>query len=719
MALDIPWGTLLLAAAVWLTAGAAYRLAPRILPVASDGERYLRSLLVAVLLAVSTVAALGFAGALYPVAILAVAAAVFVACRRLPAPEVSARRAWPRGVLGPAILTLLLVACDLAAQLPASPVDWDAATYHLYLPARWLQEGHIFHLPTVFGDNAAAFAPQNGALFFAWQMALSGRDAVVNVSQLLCLAFLGLALFCICRLLDAGRAPALLAALTLPWLAPVRRWTFSANVDLLMVAFATGALYWMLRYRRLPETPVIAACGLAAGLAAGTKTLGLPLAALCTLPLAWTVVRRRRFADAGVFVGCAVAAGGWWYLLNLWRYGNPLFPVKLELGPLELPGAYGAAAIRAGEFHLGSSGEMIAAVLDQYGVTTCLLIALGLLALAWRSVLNPVPGRGGREAIMLLLQAIAWGLFFAFVVPHNDQARFLMPTLVISLTGWALVLDRMRRASPVAAYLVWLAGVAAAALASRPWHDWTASYATLTRAGVDAGRWIQAAMLCGAVAAGLYALRRRLGRRLPAVAAAGLAWVVVTIATLHADAARQASFAAADYRGWAEGYLPFNHPAQPAARIAYTGANVPYALAGVGWRHRVVYADTQGEQGDGFYQHWQRDPQEHPYHKPGLYRGRDDVDLWLRHLEEFEVDTVVIFRLHRAESRYIRSTPVGPPGGQTGGFPIEQAWVRQRPKRFEPVFTGPAAEIYRLLPSRDRPAQARPPVLEDEDGPPQ
>ncbi len=701
MELRVPAGVLLCAVAAWLTFAAARRAAPRLLPAApGDGEGLLRTLLVAAVMTVWPVAVLGFAGWLHAAGILAAAALVYLACLRSPpspGPEVS--RSWPREIRWPAAATLLVAGLDVAAFLPASPVDWDAVTYHLYFPARWLQEGRIFHIPTVFGDNAAAFAPQNGALFFAWQMALTGRDALVNVWQLLCLAILGLALYRICRLLDAGRGPAALAALTLPWLAPVRRWTFSANVDLLMTACAVAALYWTLSYRRQPERSTVAACGLAAGLAAGAKTLGLPLAALAALPLLWSAARRRRFGDLGVFLGCAVAAGGWWYLRGLWRYGNPLFPVKLELGPLALPGAYGAAAIRAGEFHLESAGAVAANVLARYGATTCALAVLGLLALAGRAA-RARSRRGGAEALILLAFAAAWTAFFAGVVPHNDQARFLLPALAASLAGWGLLLDRVRRWARVppeggkwtpGAPAAWLAGVAVAAAASRPWQDWGSSFRILGLAGVDAGRWLATVALCAGAAAGAWLLRGRLGRRVPIAAAGALAWVAVTLGTLHADAARPAYFAGADFRAWAEGYLPFNRPASTPARIALTGANLPYALAGAGWRHRVVYVNTQGEAGDGFYEFWERERRAYLYHKPGLYRGEGDFELWLRRLEEQRIDTVVILRLHRTESRYIRSTP--------GGFPVEQAWARRRPDRFEPVFTGPAAEIYRLLPA--------------------
>ena len=692
MNLAIPVGAALFAVAAWFTFEGARLLASRLFASTSRPEHLLRVLLVACLLTVWSVAGLGSAGWLGASALASVAAVVFFAALQLRAAErtgARSRSAMPGLPRWPVIATALVVGLDLCAFLPAPPVDWDAMTYHLYLPARWLQEGEVFHVPTVFSDNAAAFAPQNGALFFAWQMAVSGRDTLINVSQLLCLAFLGLALYRCYRLLAVDRQAAALAALTLPWLAPLRRWTYSANVDVFMLAFAFGSLYWQLLYLERRQRSTIALAGLAGGLAMGTKALGLPLVALQTLPMLLFALWRRRFADLALFVACAVAGGGGWYLANAWRYGNPLFPVQLSLGPLTLPGAYGAEALRAGEFHLQGLGAVAASLGAQWGLTTCLLTVLGLVALGLRARRDLSRRRSRRRyaAALLLLLAIAWAAFFALAVPHNNQARFALPTLLASLVGWGLVLQQARRRSPATASAVWFAGIAAAALAAAPWADWLGSLATLERAGIAASRWLLVALVCGGGVLGARTLYPRLGRRLPTLGAWLLVWAALTVATFHSDASRAAYFAQADYRGWSEGYLAFNDPAAAPARIAYTGANVPYALAGAGWRHRVVYVNTQGAAEDGFYDFWNRERRVYPYHKPGIYRGEDDVDLWLERLESEAIDTVVIFRLHRAEHRYIRSTPAG--------FPLEQAWVRQHPERFEPVFIGPAAEIWR------------------------
>lgn len=685
----MPAGVALCLAAVGLTLAAAGRGAARL--VAARGpERWMWTILLATLATVWPVAVLGLAGWLSAGVLFGVAVGLFVLSRGVARPEPGpARRLGLAGPVGWAVgVTALVVACDLAAFLPMPPIDWDAVTYHLYLPVRWLQEGRIVHVPTVFSDNAAAFAPQNGALVFTWLLALSGRDALVNVAQLACLAFLGLA---ICRtggLLAIPRSSAALAALTLVWLAPVRRWTYSGNVDVFMVAFAFGALYWQLAYLRRGDRRALVASGLAGGLALGTKALGLALVALLAAPLGVVLLWRRRLAELGIFLAGLVAGGGWWLLRNTWLYGNPLFPVHVELPFFELPGAYGTDALRAGEFHLASWREVALAVRDQFGATTCVLMALGLVVLGRRALSDLARRRRRFEAPLLLALALAWAAFFAGVVPHNDQARFALPVLVISLLGWGFLLARAGRAGQGAAFGLWLAGVAAAGWASRPWMSWSASFETLARSGVAAAGWWLTFAVCTALLAVLWLTRRSFPKPAAWTAAALTVWAAVTLATLHGDAARVGFFAGADYRAWGEGFLPFNEPAAPPARIAYSGANIPYALAGIGWRHRVVYVNTQGEADDGFYEFWSRDRRLHPYHKPGLYRGAGAPDRWLARLAEAKIDTVVLFRLHRTESRYIPSTPQG--------FPVEHRWVRAHPELFEPIHRGSAAEIYRV-----------------------
>lgn len=683
MTLDVLAGGLRLSAAVLLLAAAARRWAPRLLPAGprSFSETFLRVGLIATVFAVSSVAVLGAAGALGGWTLLLASAALYGGALFLPSPGRPPAGAGRRRVPWPLAPALLVLAVDAVVHLPASPVNWDAMTYHLYFPARWLQEGRLFHVPTVFSDDSAAFAPQNGALFFAWQMALLGSDATTNVSQLLCLLFVAAAVYRSALLLGARRQAALMAAATLPWLAPLRRWALSANVDVFLLAFWTGGVYWLLAYFRRGGRGNLVACGLALGLAAGTKTVGLPLAAAPAAVLALGLLWKRRGADLGLFAGAATAAGGWWYAKNLLLYGNPLFPLDFQVLGLRFHGAYTAATLRETLFRIDGLGNWLETVAITFGIAACsLLVAgwLGLAALAWQGRRIAAPA--------LAVFAAAWTAYVYAVVPHNNQTRFLLPALAVAVVGWAGWLRAVPRRGWRAG--LFLLGIAAAAWDARPHQVWAYHLERLAAAGTNAVAWMVLGLLAAAAAAWSAWRWRASGRHGFAVLAVLAFWPAVALASHHAGTSRLAFLARADYRVWGAGYLMFNDPALAPRRIAYSGVNVPYALMGPGFRHVVVYCNTQGDPDDGFYDFWARDPRLYPTHKPGLYRGADDFDVWRRCLGERGIDTVVVFA----------TLPVERPAhwALLDDFPIEREWMRRRPDLFEPLLWTEKAEVYRV-----------------------
>lgn len=671
--MEILVGSLRLGAAVWLVAAAARRWAPRLLPGRAAGsEVFLRGFLVATLAIVLSVAAAGTAGLLGAWTLLALAAALYGAAYLFtPHPAAVGRRQpipWP---LWP-VFVLLLV--DVVTFLPGSPVNWDAVTYHLYFPARWLQEGRLFHVPAVFSDNSAAFAPQNGALFFAWQMALLGRDATTDVAQALCLVFLAVASYRIALLAGFRRRPALMAATICFWIVPLRMWTWSANVDVFMAAFFTGAVYWLLLYFRRREPGSLMACGLAAGLAAGTKTLGLPLAAVPAVAMTILLLKERRFGAAAAFAAAVVAGGGWWYLLNLWLYGNPLFPLDFGLPGLHFAGAYSADTFRQSQFRIAGIERWVESVGVQLGWPTVAVALVGGVGLLKRR--RPV-------SLSLAAFALSWAAYVFVVVPHNNQARFLIPSLVLGLLGWARWFGAStRREARVGLYV---AVLAAAAWASRPELAWAFHLERLAASGVGVVGWL--VLATAAALLGGWTLR---ASRRPSLAVASwvIACLTVALAASYADRSRVAFYARADYLAWGAGYLMFNDPTLEPRRIAYSGLNVPYALMGPGWRHLVVYCNTQGGEADGFYDFWARDRRLHSTPKPGIYRGDDDYEVWRACLERRRIDTVVLFWM----------IPLRLPQSwrTSDGFPIERQWVRRRPELYRPLVLTERAEIYEV-----------------------
>jgi hypothetical protein len=97
----------------------------------------------------------------------------------------------------------------------------------------------------------------------------------------------------------------------------------SAKEDLLVLATTLAAACFLVGEAAVPT---LAVAGLLAGLAAGAKYSGLGVAIAAVL---WTALSRRdaRWRSTAVVAGAAFAAGGLWYALNWWRFGNPVAPL--------------------------------------------------------------------------------------------------------------------------------------------------------------------------------------------------------------------------------------------------------------------------------------------------------------------------------------------------------------------------------------------------------
>ncbi|MEO1366372.1 MAG: hypothetical protein AAFX50_04285, partial [Acidobacteriota bacterium] len=517
-------------AALWLAGTAAVvaaapALARRGLPRGAwpTSELFLRSTLVATLCLVALPAAAGFTGLLHRPGLLAGAAVVLAAgaWARRPGGDAArrpSRAPRPGGLWGvrlPWGLAGAAVGLDAFLALPKPPSTWDAMTYHLYLPARWLQDGGIFHVPTVFFDNVAAYSPQNGALFHLWHMAVFGSDALTTVGQAPLVLAAAVALYRLAIELGVPRHAAAWVAPPAVLLTPVRGWGYTANVDVFMATFAVAGAYWTVAYCRRGERGDLLAAALAAGLAAGAKTAGLVIAAALLLALAAAALRRRRAGQVVAAGAASLAAGGLWYVRNWTLYGNPLFPLDFSLGPLHFRGAYTAEALRGSFLHV-----------DWPTWLTTVDVTVGrggwVLALLGAAV-GVAAGPGGRRraAVGVALAAVAWAYFCYAVQPYNNQTRFLIPALWLALLGWTFGLARVRIRALRNAFggAITIFGVASTTAPVR----WSTLAAELRSAGVDLAPLLIAALVPVALA---WALRRR-GRLAVAAALASLAPALV------------------------------------------------------------------------------------------------------------------------------------------------------------------------------------------------
>jgi hypothetical protein len=298
-------------------------------------------------------------------------------------------------------------------------------------------------------------------------------DRLVDVAQIPCGLFGAIATAGIARRCGASRAASLAAGAG--WiLAPAVFLQMPTDyVDVACAAFFLSAIYFVLAVSVEPAgspptepagspptepagspptepagSPSIAAAsrarvrkalvlgGLALGLYVGTKPNAPVSAAVVAVLLLWVGIRARE-GGAVVVALLLVAAGGETFVVNTIRYGNPVWPVDVRLGPLVL---HGNTSMQ----HLLDSG---AAAPHLHGSM------LSRIARSWTAVTSPpvfdmrIGGFGplvlaaAPAALVTLVRRkdpIAWGALVATVVaPDPSVARYVMsfPALLLAFAA--------------------------------------------------------------------------------------------------------------------------------------------------------------------------------------------------------------------------------------------------------------------------------------------
>jgi hypothetical protein len=195
----------------------------------------------------------------------------------------------------------------------------------------------MHHVETVFTNW---FYPQNSEVLHAVGILLTGRDTLSLFMNFGWLAVAFLAAYCVGRPYGRGALTAVAAAILLECHTLVVRDPGAAKNDLAAAALLLASIAILVEawsHRRDGwDRWALAAAGLAAGLAAGTRVTGLSMAAALTVAVVVLAPRGRRVAAFGWWFLPALAGGAFWYLRNLVVAGNPLPEVE-SLGPISLP----------------------------------------------------------------------------------------------------------------------------------------------------------------------------------------------------------------------------------------------------------------------------------------------------------------------------------------------------------------------------------------------
>jgi hypothetical protein len=653
------------------TGAAGVEVRRQLLPGVAGSLARLAEAVVAIAVVMLTATVVGAFGALDPIPLalccLAAAAAVWWLARRSEAPAVGPPTPPPSpdrlltaaAVAGAGMVVAQWTKATLSA-LDTGMKYYDSLSYHLPAAARFAQDGSIFQMPLTTEDPLTAVHPHSSELVDAVGMVAFDGDFATVLVNMGWLTLALLAAWCVGR--PWGRQPLTLLAICIVVSTPLYPGTQAGEGgnDIMALALLLAAVALVLNAGDRRGGVILA--GLAAGLSLGTRLTSIPAAVGLAGGLALTRGRAARRL-AVLFAGTAAAAGGFWYLRNLFLAGNPL-PL-LHLGPLPATdtlyqkGDNTAALVG----YLGDSDVMANRV--RPGLETALgdgwLALLALYLAGGAGALATLTGR----ARMIGGLALALGIVFLFT-PGSAAAggnlfyvnlRYFYPALALGLVVFPLVsvLATGWRRWPLAAGLLALLLVTALS-PGRP---------SAELAGGDVRR---VAIGAAVVAAAL--LAPRVAARLPRPALAGAlvaALVLAGIAGWRTERRwENGRFSDPYASNWqAEAKLWRWTRGLPDSRIGFAGLQMNYPLVGDRLANTVRPVGVKGPHGN--------------------FDAARDCRAWRRALNAGRYD-------------YVVTAPRDFPDEPTRGEPPSSLWTRGAGGA-RPVFSDPASRIvvYRLV----------------------
>ncbi|MDK2821829.1 MAG: hypothetical protein PWP31_1794 [Clostridia bacterium] len=248
------------------------------------------------------------------------------------------------------------------------PFAWDEIWYHLTPMAFWYKQEAISPLPeaTLWHnynpaqvdpsklalDLSVAFNwsnvyPLNTELSALWIMVLTGKDLLVDAAQLPYVLVGSLATYGLSKSAGASRNTSLLTAMLFILTPMVLIQLRVAYADAAFASMVATSIYLFLRWQQQLSTKYALLLGLSLGLMMGIKSTGIAfagiLALLALFYLVWhyktgKIKSRMLWQQTAIAFFALVLTGSYWYLRTWWYYGNPIYPVELNLFGLKMPG---------------------------------------------------------------------------------------------------------------------------------------------------------------------------------------------------------------------------------------------------------------------------------------------------------------------------------------------------------------------------------------------
>jgi hypothetical protein len=607
----------------------------------------------------------------------------------------------------------------VAVGLIESPLTlYDSLSYHLLFPARWLQEHRLSIVPTPFSDEAQAYAPANGELFFLWLMVPFHGDLLARIGQLPFYLLGGITLYALARRMGARPAHAVYAPAFFFLSKPIVEQAVGADVDLICAATFLTSLYIGVAAVDSNARRDWVLWGISLGLYWGSKYVSLVYTPIfLLLPLMRGPRRQTLWAVPGILLLAMP-----WYLRNWAVAGSPIYPSSLTVAGLTVAqGAYSRAAMMNSVFHTTDLRLLPVAVSHAFGTALFMFWLPFALVGAWAML----TARPRWPSLFLLCTPLAMAPLFWLAVPDNIDSRFLLPAAAVAILPFAFAF-RPNRVWNAGVHVVFAAGLLWIVFGWRgelpvalPWFmaGWLSLDGIVARgyllpfvalAGI-AG-WLVASLLPRQPGRAVAFLAALVGASVMALAAGARTWCGpehCTLLQISPTYVRPTLLA-----GWRWVAEHIN-----GATIAYSGNNVPYPLFGDRLANRVYYVNIDHHAGWRFHDYdrahrRRRDDTVPPSAlavssgvlqplpgparwwadavRPRYQRMEGQRDAWIQNLKSRGVRYLFVSALSAYEIDYVWHND--------GGFPIEDDWARFDAAAFTLLYENPQVKLFAVHP---------------------
>lgn len=221
-------------------------------------------------------------------------------------------------------------------------IDWDGQWYHLPIAFSRYQTASLESIPSYWPHFITGY-PEVGELLILWPALWLHHAWLSDGVQYAFLVFGAVATYSLGRKLCFARDACLWGATAWAYTPIVVLQARSAHVDLMVAAlFLIGLNFVVMRPSSWLATGLVAAsAGLLGGIKYGALIYSAVLGALWFWIVGRPTLRRMKTRRWLIYVvlWVVVSAVGWaWYTISAARYGNPVWPLDISVGPVHLAG---------------------------------------------------------------------------------------------------------------------------------------------------------------------------------------------------------------------------------------------------------------------------------------------------------------------------------------------------------------------------------------------